>query len=48
MQEESDARKQKGYTELHELSPAAFLRKGLDIEEKQYVSSPSAFSHLTN
>ena len=37
LQEESDSRKQ-GYTPLHEVSAPGFLRKALDIEEKQCIS----------
>ena len=47
LQEESDARKQ-GNAQLHETTPASFLRRALDIEEKQYVYFYSISPVLSN
>lgn len=41
LQEESDARKH-GVTYLHETTPMTFLRRALDVEEKQYVYPSSS------
>ena len=40
LQEETDARK-RGETFLHETTPTTFLRRALDVEEKQYVRPSS-------
>ena len=46
LQEETDARK-RGVTFLHETTPMTFLRRALDVEERQYVH-PFFVTHCSN